>query len=164
MIKPKIADGESTTEKKPVNPYSLFINKPIPNDISVIVGEPEMLNPNSFENLATILRSLGRRANIEQYSNDEKAQKRKWLFIENDGWILNPVLKFMYNIHKCSKCNDSIYGIKNFDDHLCVGAYFLTPEYEFDWLIPQSSLLLFRNECWQIVHEFVLRYFYERNF
>ena len=44
-----------------------------------------MLNPNSFENLATILRSLGRRANIEQYSNDEKAQKRKWLFIENDG-------------------------------------------------------------------------------
>ena len=102
-----------------------------------------MLNLNSFENLATILRSLGRRGNMEQYSNDDNAWKRKWLFIENDGSILSLVLKLIYNVHKCSKCNESIYGIKNFYEHLCVGAYSLTPEYEFDWLIPQSGLLHF---------------------
>ena len=73
MIKPKIADGESATKKTPANPYSHFKNKPIPSDISMIVGEPETLNPNSFENLATILRFLGQRANIEQYSNNDSA-------------------------------------------------------------------------------------------
>ena len=78
----------------------------------MIVQEPEMLNPNSFENLATILRSLGRPANIEQYSNDDNAWKRKWLFIENDSGILSPMLKLIHNVHKCSKCNESIYGKK----------------------------------------------------
>ena len=159
LIKPKIADGESATEKKAVNPYSHFKSKPIPNNISMIVGEPEMLNPNSFENLATILRPLGWHANIEQYSNDDNAQKRKWLFIEIDGDILSPVLKLIYNVHKCSKCIKSIYGIENFDDHLCVEAYSLAPEYEFDWLIPQSGLSHFEMNvgksfmslCWDVL-------------
>ena len=93
LIKPKIADGESATKKKPVNPYSLFKNKLLPNDVSMIVGEPKMQNPNSFGNLAIIVKSLGRRANIEQYSNDDNAQKRKRLIIENDGGILSPVFK-----------------------------------------------------------------------
>ena len=124
----------------------------------MIVGEPKMLNPNSFENLATILRSLGRHANIKAYSNDDNARKRKWLFIEDDGGIPIPALKLIYNVHKCSKCNESIYGIKNFDDHLCVGAYSLTAEYEFDWLTPQSGLLHFEMNagksfmslCWNV--------------
>ena len=72
----------------------------------MIVEEPETLNPNSFENLATILRSLGRRPNIEQYSNNDSAWKRKWLFTENGGGILSPVLKLIYNVHTCSKCNE----------------------------------------------------------
>ena len=113
--------------------------------------------------MATIIRSLGRRANIEQYSSDNNARKRKWLFIENDGGILSLVLKLIYNVHKCSKCNKSIYGIKHFDDHLCVGAYSLTPEYEYDWLIPQEWFVTFQNECSQLIHEFVLGYFYDRN-
>ena len=40
------------------------------------VGELEMLNPNSFENLATILRSLGLWANVECYSIEQSTQKR----------------------------------------------------------------------------------------
>ena len=72
--------------------------------------------------------------------------------------FLVPCLKLIYNIHKYSKCNESIYGIKNFDNHLCVGAYSLTPKYEFDSLIPQSGLLHFEMNagksfmslCWDV--------------
>ena len=49
LIKPKIADGERATKRKPVNPYSHFKNKPIPNDISMTVREPGMLNPNNLK-------------------------------------------------------------------------------------------------------------------
>ena len=49
LIKPKIADGERATKRKPINPYSHFKNKPTPNDISVIVRESEMLNPNNLK-------------------------------------------------------------------------------------------------------------------
>ena len=33
-----------------------------------MVGEPDMLNPNSFENLSVILQSLSKRAKIAKYS------------------------------------------------------------------------------------------------
>ena len=50
-----------------------------------MVGEPDMLNSNSFDNLSTILKTLGKRASIEKYSPDDSIEKQKWLFLENDG-------------------------------------------------------------------------------
>ena len=71
--------------QKDIDPYSHFKTKPQVNNIKVLVGEPDMLNPNSFENLSTILETLGKRASIEKYSPDDSIEKQKWLFLENDG-------------------------------------------------------------------------------
>ena len=66
-----------------------------------------MLNPNSFENISVILRSLGQRAKIAKYSPlISEAESRKWVFIENDGGILNPVSKLIFNVYRCLGCND----------------------------------------------------------
>ena len=54
--------------EKDINPYSHFTTKPQVSSIRVVVGEPDMLNPNSFENLSTILQTLGKCAIIEKYS------------------------------------------------------------------------------------------------
>ena len=54
--------------QKDIDPYSHFKTKPQVSNIKVLVGEPDMLNPNSFENLSTILQTLGKCAIIEKYS------------------------------------------------------------------------------------------------
>ena len=90
-----------------------------------------MLNLNSFENLATILQSLGLPTNIKHYSNEQSMQKRMGLYIEEDGGILNLVLKRIYNVYQCARCNESIYDCKNSNEYLCAGAFSLKPQYEF---------------------------------
>ena len=66
------------------DPYYHFLNKAIESNMKLVVGEPDMLNPNGYENISTIMNSLGKRANIERYSSEENPIKRKWLFVEND--------------------------------------------------------------------------------
>ena len=79
-----------------IDPYSYFNVNSKKNDIKVIVGKPNMLNPNSFENLASILQSLGKRAKTDRYTfSGENDEKRKWIFIENDGGLLVPVIKLI---------------------------------------------------------------------
>ena len=56
--------------QKDVKPYSHFKTKLQVSNIQVVVGEPDMLNSNSFENLSTILQTLGKCASIEKYSPD----------------------------------------------------------------------------------------------
>ena len=116
VCKGKLARLEVSIEEKQqekVNPYSYFKAKEKSNAIKVMVGEPDILNPNSFENLSVILWSLGKRAKIAKYSPlISKAESRKWIFIENDGGILNPVLKLIFNVYCCLDCNKAIYGKK----------------------------------------------------
>ena len=103
-----------------------------------------MLNPNSFENLSVILRSLSEPAKIAKYSPlISEDESRKWIFIENDGGILNPVLKLIFNVYHCLDCNEAIYGRENFELYLCSGAIHGNKSSEFDWIIPQTDLLHF---------------------
>ena len=58
VCKRKLARLEVSIEEKQqekVNPYSYFKVKEKSNAIKVMVGEPDILNPNSFENLSVIL-------------------------------------------------------------------------------------------------------------
>ena len=93
VCKGKLARLEVSTEEsqqEKVNPYSHFKAKEKSNAIKVMVGEPDMLNPNSFENLSVILWSLGQHTKITKYSSlISETEGRKWVFIENDGSILN---------------------------------------------------------------------------
>ena len=72
-----------------VDPYAHFNIKPIQNDIKVIVGEPDIMNPNSFKNIKQIVQNIATRAN------------RQWVFLENDGGILGPLLKLIFNTYRC---------------------------------------------------------------
>ena len=124
---------EVIIDGREINPYSHFTVQPNANDVGVVVGEPDMP---SFENLSFILQTLGRRPDIDRYVANKTCQNRIWIFIENDGSILNPVLKLIYNVKRCTRCNRAIYGCKNFDSHLCTKAYDLDPVKEFDRPIP----------------------------
>ena len=136
VYKGKLARLEVSTEEsqqEKVNLYSHFKAKEKSNAINVMVGEPDMLNPNSFENLSVILRSLGQRAKIAKYSPlISEAESRKWVFIENVGGILNPVLKLIFNVYRCLDFNEEIYRQKNFESHLCSGAIHGNKSFEFD--------------------------------
>ena len=68
LAKIKFSMNESQQVK--VNLHAHFKGSAKSNNIKVMVGEPDMLNPNSFENLSVILRSLGTRAKIAKYSPD----------------------------------------------------------------------------------------------
>lgn len=115
---------KSTTERK--------------SNIQVKVGEPVMLNPSGFENIATILRTIGKKAGIKKY--DEKGS-RNWLLFENDGAIFTIIIKLIKNVLICPSCNESIYGIENFEDHSCAVLHSAQPDYEFDWVIIIPGLL-----------------------
>ena len=84
--------------KRPENrykPYHHFNIQPKSNSITVQIGEPDMLNPNSFEYIVSILKNLGKRANITNY---DSTGEHEWLLLENDGGILFICLKLIYLI------------------------------------------------------------------
>ena len=140
-----------------IDPYDHFNVKPLENEIEVVVGEPDMLNPSGYQNISEILTLVGERASIDRYCKEEKERQRKWIFLENDGGIMNPTIKLIFNVYRCSRCEEKMYGCENFEKHLCTEAFHLAPVHEFDWIIPQSGLLHFEmitaksfmGLCWE---------------
>ena len=67
------------------------------------------------------------------------------------------MMKLIFNVYRCSKSEERIYGSENFKAHLCFETLATEPQYEFDWSIPQSGLLHFEmtaaksftNLCWE---------------
>ena len=92
---------------KPVDPYSHLhgIVATFENDIIVVTGEPELLNPNSYEAVAQILRSMGQKAGITRYGGTV----REWIFMECDGGIYVLAEKLIFNVFLCGTCNESFY-------------------------------------------------------
>ena len=140
-----------------IDPYDHFNVKPLENEIDVVVGEPDMLNPSGYQNISEILTLVGERASIDRYCKEEKERQRKWIFLENDGGIMNPTIKLIFNVYRCSRCEEKMYSHENFEKHLCTEAFHLAPVHEFDWIIPQSGLLHFEmikaksfmSLCWE---------------
>ena len=77
--------------------------------------------------------------NDSSYIDEADTRKRQWIFLENDGGIFNPLLKLIFNSHRCKECDETIYGLETFSNHLCKGS--TNPTYECDWLILQMGLL-----------------------
>ena len=90
------------------------------------------------------------------YIDETDTCKRQWIFLENVGGILNPLLKLIFNSHLCKECHETIYSLETFSNHLCKGS--TNPTYEFDWLIPQMELLHYEMNagkslfslCWDV--------------
>ena len=99
----------------PCTHFKFEINR---NNVKVQVREPDLVDPNSFENIATIIYYIGRRAGIAKFNT---RGKRQWLFLENDndGGITFILLKLIFNVIKCQRCNEEMYGKDNFEEHIC---------------------------------------------
>ena len=96
------------------------------------MGEPHPVNPNSFSNIACILRKIGKRAGVKKYCEEGT---RKWIFVENDSGIYTILIKLIKN-DKCLQCSESFFGFYGgFVQH--AGNF----KYKFDWLIPIPVLL-----------------------
>eukprot|EP00794_Sanderia_malayensis_P018435 gene18435-20284_t len=126
-------------------------------------GEPDLVNPNDYENIAQILRNLGKRAGIKRYIAGGTG--RQWLIIEVDGLIYCIVEQLIFHTLHCPVCKTSYFGADSFNTHECTLSKNIVPEHEFDWLILQPGLLHFEmNACksimnfnWEIFGEEVVR-------
>jgi len=72
-------DPSDNDFKEKFNPYVHFSCSLKQNLIKVVVGEPDAINPFGYENIATILRNLGKRSGIKKYC---LGGEREWIYLE----------------------------------------------------------------------------------
>lgn len=119
-----------------LNPYdSLYTAKSNP-PINYTVGEPDFVNPSSFENTVLVLQSIGRRAVIKNYGGTD----REWPFVECDGLPYNAIRTLIHVWH-CTLCQDCFYKLSSFHDHKCYVLHKVVPIREFGWVILMFGLL-----------------------
>ena len=106
-LKTPVVEINVSNEDRNSDPYSHFKFEINRNNTKAQVGEHDFVNPNSFENIATIIYNIGRRADIAKYNTQGK---RQWLFLENDGGIIFILLKLIFNVVKCQRCSEVMYG------------------------------------------------------
>eukprot|EP00795_Rhopilema_esculentum_P009658 gene9658-17420_t len=104
---------------------------------SVVAGQPDLLKPNSYENISQILRNLPTRVGISRYGTG----LRQWIILEVDGTIFCIVEQLILNTLYCPSCKTSFYGNEEFQKHGCTDITHVEPEHEFDWIILQPDLL-----------------------
>ena len=146
LVKRKINDSNLTDEKPKVNTYTHFTNLVTvkENNISVKCGEPDFLNPNSFENICQVLRNLAVRAGIRRYNGEQ----HHWIILEVDSTIYCVVERLIFNVLSCPNCKDSYYGEEAFKDHVCWEEMGIQPEHEFDWIVlVPGQLHIEMNSC-----------------
>ena len=83
------------------DPYKHFSVPFTKNSTTIKVGEPDGVNPNSFENISFILRNLAMRAGIKKYDSEKS---REWIYLESDGGIYTILTKLIENVFKCKEC------------------------------------------------------------
>ena len=127
-----------------ISPYKSFESFPssLPN-ITCKTGEPDFLNPNSYNTIVQVIQNIGFRAGIKQYGGN-----KEWLFIECDGLPYNTLREIIANIWRCCNCNHCFYRIEKFEEHKCYILHNAGKVREFSWLVPVSGLFhLELNAC-----------------
>ncbi len=87
-------------DNKPASNLYKVLEDEVPlstNHISMIAGEPDLLNPNGYENITKILRNLGVRVGIRRYG----VGLRQWIILEVDGAIFCIVEQLIFHTLFC---------------------------------------------------------------
>ena len=105
-----------------IDPYDHLRCEVNISKVGVKTGEPDMVKPNSIQNIKKILQNLGKRADISEFADETMAGRRQWLFLENDGGIFNPILKLIFDARQVDT-----------DEENC--------QHPFSWIVPQMGLL-----------------------
>ena len=132
-------DEQNELPKTSIDPYGSFKFAETFNPETIFtIGEPEFVNPNSFESIISVIQSIGLQAGVKQYGGD-----REWLFIECDGLPYGIIRDIIRHVWRCDLCKSCFYKIESFHDHRCYIIDKAIPKREFSWLIPISGLLHF---------------------
>ncbi|XP_063952838.1 uncharacterized protein LOC135153566 [Lytechinus pictus] len=107
------------------------------NGATVTPGEPEFVNPNSFDTIVTVLRGLGRRGGIRQYGGEE----REWMFVECDGLPYTIMRSLIDNVWFCRRCKECHYGQEKLEEHPCNLIGKGDVYREFSWVVQVMGLL-----------------------
>ena len=128
----------SNSNDSTISPYNAFSShKSSLHPISCKAGEPDFLNPCSYDNIIQVIKSIGMRAGVKQYGTGD----REWLMVECDGLPYNIIRDIIQNVFRCPKCTDCFYGISTYKDHTCYVLYRTNELREFGWLLPVFGLL-----------------------
>ena len=127
-----------TLAEETFDPYESFseYTSNLP-EVHCQVGEPDFVNPNSYDNIIQVVQAIGTRAGVKQYGGG----KREWLLMECDGLPYNLIRDIITNVWRCPQCSSCYYGLEFFQDHMCHVLKNVKPEQEFGWLVPVSGLL-----------------------
>jgi len=120
LLRPHLDVDEEQSE---METYGAFeqCKSSCPN-ITCTTGEPDFVNPNSYENIIQVLQNISYRAGIEQYGGH-----RKWIFVECDGLPYNTMRDIMENVWRCVKCRNCFYQLSSFNDHKCKILFDIEP-------------------------------------
>lgn len=134
----------SLSKDNQFSPYKCFdeFKASLPN-IKCNAGEPDFINPNSYEAIVQVIQNIGSRAGIKQYGGE-----REWLFVECDGLPYNILREILTHVWRCLECQSCYFGLETFESHRCFILRNAAPVHEFGWLVPVIGLLhLEMNAC-----------------
>lgn len=90
--------GQSEKPTDPTNPVKNLITVHS-NQAKLIPGEPEFVNPNSYETMVKVMQTLGQHGGVDVYGGTD----RKWMFLECDGLPYKIMRDIMDNTFICGK-------------------------------------------------------------
>jgi hypothetical protein len=131
--------------------------QPAVSNVKIVLGEPILINTNSFDTVAQVFRSIGKEAGIKKY----KGNKRDLLMIVRDGLPAVLGWHIIFNTFFCNTCQLSFselddLKLRSTNNHQTTVS--VVDIFEFDWVILLlgyghyliNSLKTVIDFCWNI--------------
>jgi hypothetical protein len=98
--------------------------------VKILLGEPILINPNSFENVTEVFRKIGKEAGIKKYNGN----LRDCLMIVCDGLPAVLGWNIIFNTFFCKKCQLSFNEVNKIKQHN-TEIHKIETEDVFDWIL-----------------------------
>ena len=100
--------------------------------VKILLGEPILINPNSFENVTEVFRKIGKEAGIKKYNGN----LRDCLMIVCDGLPAVLGWNIIFNTFFCKKCQLSFNEVNKIKQHNTEIHRIETEDvFEFNWIL-----------------------------
>ncbi|XP_041477204.1 uncharacterized protein LOC121425250 [Lytechinus variegatus] len=106
--------------------------------VNVRAGDPIFVNPNSYQSLITVFKSLGKQAGIKKYAEDGW---REWVVVTCDGLPYTLGQRVIKETFTCAYCHAAIFLRESYMEHVQehyptgIAEEDLAFSLEFDWLL-----------------------------
>ena len=96
------------------------------------------MNPNSYENIKTVLRNIGEECGISRYCDNPTEADRQWILTVCDGLPMSLIINLIHDSLICGHCKEAVTAsalTKHYKDNHHGMERVIT--WEFDWLLPR---------------------------